>query len=204
MPESLNHRVMQQNRGGTNMSAEHIRRAGCGHRTRSLRPCARAAVLLSLMVPLAACHDGARRDAAYVPGLGEIMAATQMRHIKLWYAAAAGNWPLAAYELDELHEGFDDAVRFHPTHKDAPAPIASLLPEMTTAPLQALESAVQAQDHRRFVVAYDDLTAACNACHRAARFGFNVVMRPTANPYSNQDFTAAGGRSGAPSDTGTP
>ena len=32
----------------------------------------------------------------------------QMRHIKLWFAGRAGNWPLADYEIDQLKEGFDD------------------------------------------------------------------------------------------------
>src|SRR5262249_32601960 len=52
---------------------------------------------------------------AYTPGLGEIMTLTQMRHSKLWFAGEAANWPLASYELDELHEGMDDAATFHPT-----------------------------------------------------------------------------------------
>ena len=42
----------------------------------------------------------------YTPGLGEIMTLNQMRHIKLWFAGKATNWPLASYELDELEEGF--------------------------------------------------------------------------------------------------
>ena len=45
----------------------------------------------------------------YAPGLGEIMSATQMRHLKLWLAAEAQNWDLAAYEVDELHG--DGAIR---------------------------------------------------------------------------------------------
>ena len=36
------------------------------------------------------------------------MALQQMRHIKLWFAGRAGNWPLADYEIGELNEGFDD------------------------------------------------------------------------------------------------
>jgi hypothetical protein len=50
---------------------------------------------------------------------------------KLWFAGEAGNWPLAAYELDELLERFDDAAKFHPTHKDAPLPISELILNMT-------------------------------------------------------------------------
>ena len=49
-----------------------------------------------------------RRPEPYQPGLGEIMALQQMRHIKLWYAGRAGNWPLADYEIGELNEGFED------------------------------------------------------------------------------------------------
>ncbi len=126
---------------------------------------------------------------AYVPGLGEIMSATQMRHTKLWFAGRAGNWPLAAYEVKELREGFGDAVRLHPEHEGAPQPVARLLPEMTDPPLKALDAAIRAQDGTAFAHAYDALTDSCNACHEAEDFGFNVVRRPTHNPYTDQQFT---------------
>ena len=40
------------------------------------------------------------------------MTLTQMRHAKLWFAGQAANWSLAAYELDELNEGMQDAATF--------------------------------------------------------------------------------------------
>jgi hypothetical protein len=46
----------------------------------------------------------------------------------LWLAGEAENWKLAAYETDELEEGFHDAVAFHPTPKDAPLPLSEVLP----------------------------------------------------------------------------
>ena len=123
------------------------------------------------------------------PGLGEIMTLSQMRHAKLWYAGEAGNWKLADYELDELQEGFDDVVRYHPTHKDAPLPLSSLVPKIMDEPMKALRRAVQSNDGDRFDAAYQDLTEACNACHRATNFGFNVVRRPLSPSwFSNQDF----------------
>ncbi|HVP29728.1 MAG TPA: hypothetical protein VMW35_11270 [Myxococcota bacterium] len=157
---------------------------------------ARATGLALLLLGLAAsgCGRGAEtpREAAgeqaYAPGLGEIMSANQMRHVKLWYAGAARNWPLADYEIDELEEGFADAVRFHPTHKDAPRPLTELVPEFTAGPLQALRKAVRDASPSEFETAYDDLTSGCNGCHEAASFGFNVVVRPTANPYTDQRF----------------
>jgi hypothetical protein len=124
----------------------------------------------------------------YSPGLGEIMAANQMRHLKLWFAGEARNWPLAAYEIDELEEGFADAVRFHPEHKDAPRPLTELVPEFTAAPLAALRRAISGESPQDFVTAYDALTQGCNGCHAATRFSFNVITRPASNPYANQRF----------------
>lgn len=133
-----------------------------------------------------ACHTPS--GLAYSPGLGEIMALTQMRHIKLWFAGKAENWALADYELDELEEGFADAARFHPRHEGSPRPLTELLPEFTAPPLRDLREAIDHRDSASFVAAFDDLTAGCNSCHQATGFSFNVVSRPTANPYSNQQF----------------
>jgi hypothetical protein len=125
---------------------------------------------------------------AYIPGLGEIMTLTQMRHAKLWFAGQDGNWPLASYELDELQEGLQDAATFHPTHKDAPLPIPGLIDKIMTDPVKRLERSIAATDAGAFAQDFDALTDGCNACHRATNFGFNVVTRPTANAYSNQAF----------------
>jgi hypothetical protein len=137
--------------------------------------------------------SGCSREPAtppYVPGLGEIMTLTQMRHAKLWFAGQAGNWPLAEYELDELHEGLDDVATFHPTHKDSPVPIPEVITKIMTDPLDRLAKSVKAHDEAGFGQAFDSLTEGCNACHRATNFGFNVVTKPSANTYSNQSFQA--------------
>jgi len=145
------------------------------------------AMLGALSLLIGACRAPTTAT-SYTPGLGEIMTLTQMRHIKLWFAGEAGNWPLADYELDELEEGFADAARFHPTHKDAPRPLTQLVPEFTDPPLRELRAAVADRDKPSFEAAYDSLTAACNGCHEVAKFSFNVVVRPAANPYSDQQF----------------
>jgi len=125
----------------------------------------------------------------YIPGLGEFMAATQMRHSKLWFAGQARNWELAAYELEEIREGFEDITRFHPVHKDSPVPITEILPDVTVGPLRGLETAVNSENFDAFEKAFDSLTAACNECHRAENFAFNIIIRPGANPYTNQEFS---------------
>lgn len=146
------------------------------------------AILLVVALVASACGPKAPPPGPYVPGLGEIMTLNQMRHAKLWFAGAAGNWKLASYELDELEEGFHDVVEFHPTHKESPVPIAAVVPEITSVPLKKLRAAIAGKRSDDFAAAFDQMTLACNSCHRATNFGFNVVKRPTANAFSNQDF----------------
>ena len=127
---------------------------------------------------------------SYRPGLGELMNFTQIRHAKLWFAGQEQNWQLAQYEVDELQEGFDDVVKFHPLHKDSPLPLSLLVPKIMTQPMGDLRSAIGTHDKQAFVAAYDELTAGCNSCHQAANFGFNVVKRPSdASWFANQAFT---------------
>lgn len=137
---------------------------------------------------LAACAQHPPAPEAYAPGLGEIMAQTATRHAKLWFAGQAGNWPLAEYELDELAEGFEDAAKYHPTHKSSPVPLPRLIAKTMDAPLRQLAAAAKAQDGPAFARQYDALTQGCNACHLSSNFGFNVVTRPTHNPFANQSF----------------
>jgi hypothetical protein len=149
--------------------------------------------LLAWVVVASLAVAGCSRETG--PGLGEIMTLNQMRHLKLWRAGDARNWSLAAYELDELQEGFDDVVKFHPTHKDAPLPLSELVPKIMGEPMGEVRRAVDAKDREAFVVAYDGLTKACNSCHQATNFGFNVVKRPgDASWFSNQDFEAGGAK----------
>jgi hypothetical protein len=138
--------------------------------------CLAAAPALALVASASA--RSADTAAPYVPGLGEIMAATQMRHLKLWYAGAAQNWPLADYEVDELAEGFADAARYHPHHKDAPRPLPELIPQFTAAPIAALRTAIAAHnpvDFRRVRRAHRRL----QRCHaRPASLSTSSPARP--------------------------
>jgi hypothetical protein len=148
-----------------------------------------------LSLPGSACQQPPKATSpatdAYVPGLGELMTLQQMRHTKLWLAGEAGNWSLAAYEIKELGEGFDDIVKFHPTHEESPVAPKDAIPRMVTEPVAEISAAVKKEDHPAFERGYDKLTKACNDCHQATNFGFNAVQRPTTNPYPNQVFEPA-------------
>jgi hypothetical protein len=144
-------------------------------------------IVVACAIVSAACRH-ASSGTAYVPELGELMALQQMRYTKIWLAGQAGNWPLAAYEADELGEGFDAVVAFHPTHENAPVAPKDAIPRMVTQPLADLKSAVARRDGAAFEQTYDALTTACNNCHQALNYGFLRVQRPEANPYPSQVF----------------
>jgi hypothetical protein len=148
-------------------------------------------IALTVGLALASACRRAPQVEPYTPGLGEMMTLQQMRHTKLWLAGEAGNWDLAAYEIKELGEGFDDIVKYHPTHEESPVAPRDAVPRMVTAPVEGLRAAIQKKDARVFEPAFDALTKACNDCHQATNFGFNVVQRPATNPYPNQLFTLA-------------
>jgi hypothetical protein len=126
-------------------------------------------------------------QAESVSGLGEIMSLQQMRHLKLWFAGSGSNWELAAYELDELKEGFEDMMKRFPT-KDGVA-LAPLIKTISDREVAELEKAIAARDGTKFASAFDALTAGCNGCHHSAKHGFIVIQRPASLPYSNQLFS---------------
>jgi hypothetical protein len=156
-----------------------------------MKPLLTLAVLgLALALPARAAEEGSHAAAGketYASGLGEIMSLQQMRHLKLWFAGQARNWPLADYELDELKEGFDDVIKFFPVKDDMK--IGDMAGSTVLPVLPDVKSAIEAKDGTKFAAAFDKLTAACNACHQASNHAFIVIQRPTTSPYTNQSFT---------------
>src|SRR3977135_2813510 len=143
-----------------------------------------AVLAFALVFPFSAAQSQPKEP--FTPGLGEIMTLQQMRHLKLWYAVQAGNWPLADYELDELKEGFEDIVKYHPTHDDVPT--GTMATAVVDGEVAALNKGLGAEDRKQFTAGFDKLTAACNACHQSTKHAFIVVQRPTGNPDTNQAF----------------
>jgi hypothetical protein len=122
----------------------------------------------------------------YAPGLGEFMTATQLRHAKLWFAGKENNWDLAAYEIDEIAEGLEDAEKQFPSRDGLP--IADMIKANIDPAIEELKKAVGAGSRTQFAVAFDKLTNACNTCHAGAGKPFIRIRRPTSSPLSNQNF----------------
>jgi len=143
-----------------------------------------AAVLaLLLLTPNARAEDASTAAPAtsepYEPGIGDIMAQQQDRHIKLWFAGRNGNWPLADYEVDKLKDGFEDVNKLIG---------GDTVDKAVGAAIAALEKAVDAKDRDAFARGFDQLSGGCNSCHRTLDHAFIVIGRPTSLPFTNQRF----------------
>src|ERR1700722_6948744 len=135
-----------------------------------------------LVIPVAHGQDLSMQSGAgepSEPSIGDIMALQQMRHLKLWFAGRAGNWPLADYEIDKLKGGFDDVNKQMG---------GDTVEKAVGAPIAAIEKAIEAKDRDLFTRAFDQLNAGCNSCHRTLDHAFLVIQRPNLLPYSNQSF----------------
>jgi cytochrome c556 len=147
----------------------------------------RLLLTLVALVLAAAISNATAQQKPYIPGLGDLMTMTvQPRHTKLGLAAREGNWPYAAYELHELKEAFDRAAKTWPKWRTFSIP--EMMASVTKEPMAALERAIKAGDPNRVNTAYDELTAACNTCHRSADRGMIVIQSPLASAFPDQDF----------------
>ena len=122
------------------------------------------------------------------PGLGEIMGVIQQHHAKLYFAGTKANWPLAEYELGEIQESLDDAMKFYPKFKDVPMPLTELIPTMTKASLAQVRAAIEQKNEESFVQAFGALSVSCSNCHEAANHPFVKIQAPSEAMFSNQKF----------------
>ena len=152
-----------------------------------LRKAAMVSVLLCLVAPPAVAQSGPPEVSVehYVPGLADIMAALQVRHLKLYFAGRAQNWELADFELRGLSSGLAEAAMLY---SGIPATNVTRL----AAPVQSLSDAVKSKDERKFLDAIGRLTDGCNACHQSMDRKFIAIGLPTRQPFTNQIFVPQG------------
>ena len=155
--------------------------------------CRTLVALAIALLPIAAfAQTSAPKDApkespkVYVPGLEQFMNLILIEHNKLWFAAKAGNWPLAEYELGEIKEVMGDVQDVVPVFKNLP--LAQMLDAVITKEIVDMEKAIEAKDFKKFAAGYDKLSAACNACHQGTENGFVVIQRPSRPAFTNQDY----------------
>lgn len=125
--------------------------------------------------------------APYAMTMGDLMnTLVQPRHAKLGLAGQVGNWPLAGYALVEIRQAFAGIAKAVPKFRGYP--VAELADAALSQPLNAVQDAIKLQDPQKFAVAYDQLTAGCNACHATLFHSFVVIKVPDTSAFPNQKF----------------
>jgi hypothetical protein len=109
------------------------------------------------------------------PGMGRLMPEVGARVWKLWYAAEAGNWELARYELEEAVALLELSAFVRPKYAES---MAAFLND----DLVPVKVAVDARDWESFKRAYDRMVARGNAYHVQFNKGFIRWRRPDMPP----------------------
>jgi hypothetical protein len=118
----------------------------------------------------------------------------QPRHIKLWAAAQAQNWTLAAFELNEMRTAFDRIAQTIPKYGPQNVNLGPTFISMMSGPIMQTNAAISAKNMQQFNDAYKSLTATCTSCHEALNHPYLVIKVPDANAlsaYIDQDFKPA-------------
>jgi len=103
------------------------------------------------------------------------MAEVGRRFERAGKAAVANKWDLAAYDLGEIQEVFDDDLPNARRPDDVPVDPQPLIKQFAAGPLPALILAAKSADANQFAQAWNAASAVCNACHTQAGKPFIVV-----------------------------
>lgn len=112
---------------------------------------------------------------ALQPGLARFMPEIGARFWKCYYAAVAGNWPLARWQLSELRKLMRMCMITRPKYTDD-------LQEWIADDLEPLLQAIEDHDLARFRRVYHEAVDAANEFHRRWKKQFIVWKLPDAPP----------------------
>lgn len=106
---------------------------------------------------------------------GELMDEVGRRFERAGRAARARSWELAAYDLHEIEEVFEDDLPTARVPHEITADVRSIGAAFAAGPLEELRDAARAEDEARFAAAFAAAADACNVCHEAAEHAFILV-----------------------------
>ena len=139
---------------------------------------------------------GAAASAAKEPAprYGAVMAEAGRRFELAGKAVNAGRFELAAFEVEELGELFEEDLPRAELPKEGPT---ESLPGLADAFLKThppeLKKAADAKDRAAFTTAFQRAAETCNACHKASGHGFIEVPSVPGKAVPDIDPPAAGG-----------
>jgi len=113
--------------------------------------------------------------AEIMPGLGTVMMEYSHRFYIAYYAAKAGNWKLADYELDEMLEVQEIGEATRVEH-------AKALKAFEDKYLSKLINSTKSKNWDAFKTNYEKATIGCNACHVSSGHGYIKYKLPDTPP----------------------
>ncbi len=145
------------------------------------------AFLLSLVALVVAWQkggSGAAEEKRYevAPAMGDMQRFAE----KLYFAGAAGNWPLADFYLHEIEETTAEIIKENVV--DEGVPVGAFMRTMFPPSLEGVEGAIRARNAQQFAPAYEAMLSSCNACHQSTGHGFVKITTPRQMTYENQDY----------------
>jgi hypothetical protein len=114
------------------------------------------------------------------------MITIQLHAAKLWFAAKASNWELAAYELHELEETMGAVTKLD-VEKNG-VKISNVMDAVLKTQIAELDKSIEAKNQSAFQKSYDETLSACNGCHTESGHRFIKIVRPSAPPVTNQKW----------------
>ena len=158
---------------------------------------AAVALLAACLGPVHAVAEEAEPSPPpFKPSLSELMILAQAHHAKVWLAGNARNWPLAAYQIEELRKVIVRIATRVREPEEEDIPIGPLIEATIGTTIGAVETAVLERNGAQFTAAFDVLTAACNRCHWSMKKDFIVIQRPGSSAFPNQSFAPKGSKAG--------
>ena len=118
-----------------------------------------------------------------LPSQSHAMMDVDYHFSNLWFAGQAGNWPLAAFYLNETRSHLNWAVRLRPVRRlgqGGSLELKPLLEAVEASGLSALEAAITQRSRDAFEAAYKGTLQQCYGCHAAAEKPYLRLAIPQA------------------------
>ncbi len=130
----------------------------------------------------AALRAEIERLKSIVPGQAFAMTQIAYNFNNLWFAAHAGNWPLAQFYVNETRTRLRWALRITPVRKISTGDLElqPLLDALEKDPFTKVGDAVAAKNVIALETAYRATLEACHACHAASEKDYLELQVPTA------------------------
>ena len=119
-------------------------------------PLLSALVAAAVSLPGGLAVGATAQEEAIRPSLADLMALTQLRQFKLWYAERVRNWKLSAYELDQFQATIDRTQKLYPTASSIAQ--AALIKENSEPAMRDLRRAISEENNSLFENAFTRIT----------------------------------------------